>query len=203
MRQGAARHALAERGGDFYETPVCATQALLRCNEPVLYPWPTEGCKPTLWEPAAGRGAIIRELRSRGWSVVAQDLVNYDSDQTILSPIDFLLQQNPPPGVAAIVTNPPYKLANEFIRHGLSFGLPVIVLLRLMAIEGAGRSDLIDKHCWRIWAGTERLPMMHRDGWDGPRISSSGAPFAWFAFEPKVRPSGQAIELRRISWRAA
>jgi hypothetical protein len=100
-----------------------------------------------------------------------------------------------------IVTNPPYKLADAFIRHGLSFGLPVIVLLRLMAIEGANRSDIIDRHLARVWAGIERLPTMHREGWEGKRITNSGAPFAWFVFVPGER-GGAAVELRRMSWRS-
>ncbi len=99
----------------------------------------------------------------------------------------------------AIVTNPPFKNADEFIRRGIHhFKRPTIVLLRLMALEGASRSDLIDRHLVRVWAGVERLPQMHREGWDGPRTSSSGAPFAWFVFSPDDRGSS-AIEFRRMS----
>lgn len=196
MRQGAARHSFADRGNDLYETPACATRALIRTGE---LP-PDGGSGMDLWEPCAGRGAISRELRAAGHGVLATDLVTYDgADEGILTGRDFLMEQHRP-RVEAIVTNPPYKLADQFIRHGLSLGLPVIVLLRLMAIEGASRSDLIDKHLRRVWAGIERLPFMHRDGWEGPKNSNSGAPFAWFVFEPGQRVG--AIELRRISWRA-
>ena len=81
----------------------------------------------------------------------------------------------PPAGVDVIITIPPYKLADDFIRHGLSLGLPFVALLRLMALEGYGRSDLMDRHLRRVWAGNERLPMMHREGWQGPRTASGGA----------------------------
>ena len=74
----------------------------------------------------------------------------------------------------------------------------VIVLLRLAALEGAGRSDLIDHHLRFVWLGRERLPMMHREGWQGLRLTSTGAPFAWFVFEREARP-GQAFEMRRMS----
>ncbi len=150
---------------------------------------------------AAGRGAIVRELRAFGHGVHAMDLVAHPgADPGILTPIDFLMEWAKPDCAASIVTNPPYKLADDFIRHGLGLGLPVIVLLRLMAIEGAGRSDLIDNHLRRVWAGIERLPTMHREGWDGPRMSASGAPFAWFVFEPGPR-GNEPVELRRMSWR--
>jgi hypothetical protein len=71
-----------------------------------------------------------------------------------------------------------------------------------MAIEGANRSDLVDQHLVRIWAGIERLPMMHREGWPGPKNSNSGAPFAWFVFSADKRPVGDPIQLRRMSWRS-
>ncbi|WP_276199029.1 class I SAM-dependent methyltransferase [Chelatococcus sp. XZ-Ab1] len=155
-----------------------------------------------IWEPCAGRGAIARELTAAGHDVVAFDLVPHaGADPGIVTPIDFLLERAAPAGCACIVTNPPYKLADAFIRHGLALVPTVIVLLRLMAIEGAGRSDLIDRHLVRVWAGIERLPTMHREGWSGNRLTNSGAPFAWFVFSADPRPAGTPIELMRMSWR--
>ena len=58
-------HTQADRGHDLYETPACAVQALLRA----------ESLPRTIWEPAAGRGAIVRELRSAGHVLIASDLV--------------------------------------------------------------------------------------------------------------------------------
>jgi hypothetical protein len=135
--------------------------------------------------------------------VICTDLVAYDNALPgIETGVDFLMERRAPDGVAAIITNPPYKLADQFIRHGLTLVPRVIVLLRLMAIEGAGRSDLVDNHLRRVWAGIERLPLMHREGWDGPRQTNSGAPFAWFVFD-RVHRGDAPIELRRMSWRAA
>ena len=194
MNQGASRHALAERGNDLYETPACATHALLRI----------ESLPPVIWEPSAGRGAIAREIRASGRTVIAQDLVAYDgADGGIETPVDFLMTYCRPEGIDTIVTNPPYKLSDNFIRHGLDLGCDVIVLLRLMALEGANRSDIIDRHLVRVWAGIERLPMMHREGWEGSKISAAGVPFAWFVFGHQPRPADAPIELRRMSWRVA
>ena len=191
----AARAPLKVRGHDLYETPAVAVRALLRTGE-------LDRHSGAIWEPAAGRGAIARELRAAGYAVVAHDLVAYDgADPGIETPIDFLMESAPPVGVSAIVTNPPYKSADAFIRRGLSLGLPFVALLRLQALEGARRSDLIDGHLRRVWAGTDRLPMMHREGWAGPRTASAGAPFAWFAFEPAQRSGPIAFE--RIRWREA
>lgn len=191
MRQGTARHALRERGDDLYETPVEATRALLRhCG------WLSE----RIWEPCCGPGAVVRELRASGRTVIATDLVDYGDRRCPDSEhgIDFLLTLEP--RADCIVTNPPFKLADEFIRHGLTLCSQVIVLLRLAALEGAKRSDLIDGHLQLVMLGKERLPMMHRDGWQGPTIGNSGAPFAWFFFNRFRRGD---IALRRVSWREA
>jgi hypothetical protein len=143
---------------------------------------------------------MSRILEQEGFITIAEDLHHYEgADPSIKSGADFF-HAEPPRDAAAIVTNPPYRYADDFIRKGLGMGLPVIVLLRLMAIEGASRSDLVDQHCVRIWAGIERLPSMLREGYTGPRLSSSAVPFAWFVFEPQKRLSDYT-ELRRMSWR--
>lgn len=194
MRQGAARHSVRTSGA-LYETPEAATLALLR----------VEDLGDFVWEPAAGKGAIARLLIPVVPVVYCSDLNDYGvTDPEIETGVDFLLcHERLPPGGGTICTNPPYSLADDFIRHGLGLGFRVIVFLRLMFIEGKGRSDLIDGHCRRIWAGIERLPMIHREGWDGPKLTSGGMPFGWFVFEPEPRPADQPIELRRISWRAS
>jgi hypothetical protein len=193
MNQGAKRHALSARGNDLYETPTCAIRALMR----------VEDLPHVIWEPCAGRGAISRELISAGHAVITSDLVAYQgADNGIQSGIDFLMERKHPAGCLTIVTNPPFKISDAFIRHGLELGCDVIVLLRLMAIEGATRSDLIDRHLVRVWAGIERLPMMHREGYAGPKIGNSGAPFGWFVFSAQLRPISAPIELRRMSWRS-
>lgn len=191
MKQGASRHALADRGNDLYETPEDATRTLLRV-EPLPH---------RIWEPAAGRGAISRLLIEAGHDVVRHDLVAYPgADEGISTPIDFLMERKAPEGVEAIVTNPPYKLCDPFLRHALMLVPRVVVLLRLMSLEGANRSDLIDHHLIRVWAGIERLQGMHREGWEGPK-NNAGAPFAWFVFDAEPRGE-KPIELRRMSWRA-
>lgn len=196
MNQGAKRHAHSERGADLYESPGVAPAALL-LHEPLL------AGVAHVWEPCAGRGAIKRVLEAAGKRVLAQDLIAYEgADAGIDTPVDFFKTQQRPSICNLIVTNPPFMFADDFIRHGLSLGCDVIVLLRLMALEGAKRSDLIDGHLLRVWAGIERLPMMRREGWTGPKIKggNSGAPFAWFVFSAAKRQT-EAVEFRRMSWR--
>jgi hypothetical protein len=191
--QGCERSSFAERGADLYETPPAAVHALAAVEE----------LPPVIWEPCAGRGAIMRELVRLGFRVVAHDLHAWpDADRGIIAGRDFFRAKRAPVGISCIITNPPFKMADAFVRHGLELVPRVIVLQRLAALEGAGRSDLIDYHLRRVWLGRERLPMMHREGWNGRKLKVAGAPFAWFVFEhePRHQP---AFAITRISWRGA
>ncbi len=190
-RQGAIRGGFKERAYDLRETPPQATQALIRTGELAKY--------RVLFEPCAGKGAISRVLRAGGWQVIAHDLIHYPgADPDIKPDIDFFGSRV---GIYldAIVTNPPYRWADAFIRHGLKLGLPVFVLLRLMALEGAGRSDIME-HLYHVYIGIERLPMMHRPGWKGKKLTQAPMPFGWFCFFPEKNPAGY-FSASRISWR--
>ena len=173
------------RGDDLYETPACAIRALLAC----------ERLPTTIWEPACGPGAIVRELRAAGHRVIATDLVDYGCPDSS-SRVDFLMEQQAPEGVGAIVTNPPYKLATQFVRRALTLSPVSYMLLRLAFLEGSRRSDILEGPLARVHVFRNRLPRMHRAGWEGP-ITSSSIAFAWFVFMHGRR--GPAV-LRRISW---
>ena len=148
-----------------------------------------------IWEPAAGRGAIVHVLRDAGHEVIASDLV--DSGFPLDFTGDFLAQTTAPNGRECILTNPPFKIADAFIAHALDLCPRVIVLARLARCwNSTRRTETLERRgLARIHVFRERLPMMHRDGWDGPRASSS-MPFAWFVWE---RFSAGPIIVDRIS----
>jgi hypothetical protein len=188
---GVAMHPHAERGLDLYETPESAVRALLeveRFNGPI-------------WEPACGPGAIVRVLRNSGHTVVATDI----KDDAYGCPdstggVDFLKQTAAPTGVTAILTNPPFMHANEFVRHALTLVPRVVMLLRLAFLESQGRSDILDGgQLARVHVFRNRLPMMHRSTWEGAEASSAMA-FAWFSWD---REHHGPTELHRISWESA
>lgn len=183
----AGRHALKDRKDDLYETPPVAVQALMKA----------EVLPKVIWECACGPGSIVRELRSAGHHVYATDLVDYGCPESE-SAVDFLLERAPSFAVGAVVSNPPYKLAAEFVGHALQLGIPkVAMLLRLAFLESERRRAILDSGLLaRVHVFRNRIPMMHRDGWEGPK-SSSSIPFAWFVWE--LGHKGP-IELRRISW---
>lgn len=191
LNTGNAKAALTDRGNDLYETPSVAVEALLRA-ETLPY---------SIWEPACGPGAIARVLRASGKHVIASDLVDYESPDQDASGWDFLMERTAPVGVEAIITNPPFKNAGEFVSHGLSLCPRVIMLLRLAFIESERRSPILDGGALaRIHVFRNRLPMMHRSGRgivEAEKTTSSAMAFAWFVWD---RNNRNPTTLHRISW---
>lgn len=182
------RATLAERGNDLYESPPGAVRALLKA----------ESLPACIWEPACGPGSIVRVLRSAGHVVFATDLVDYDSRDQDESGWDFLMEQRVPFGAQAIVTNPPYKLASEFAAHALTLCPVVMMLLRLAFIESERRRGILDGGSLaRVHVFRNRLPMMHRHGFEGPMLKMGAIPFAWFVWN---RDHKGTTQLNRISW---
>lgn len=182
------RHALADRGDDLYETPDVAVHALMRAEQ----------LPKVIWEPACGPGRIVSVLRAAGHFVYATDLVDYGCPESE-SRIDFLLErQGPSFCVDAIVTNPPFKLAGQFVENALRLGIPkVVMLLRLAFMESDRRTPILDNGLLaRVHVFRKRLPMMHRAGWEG-RKANSGMAFAWFVWDLAHRGP---TELHRLNW---
>ena len=98
----SGRAPLAEHRDDFYCTPPEAVRALLKA----------EKFSGTIWEPACGDGAIVNVLRDTGHRVYATDLVDRGCPDSE-SRVDFLMEQAPSFAIGAIVTNPPYALAQS------------------------------------------------------------------------------------------
>lgn len=196
------RHSKEARGNELYPTPSCLVDALVKAE-----PLPT-----LIWEPAAGMGHLAAALVAAGHHVRAADLVDYG--QTVegsprIEVADFLREWDSK-GHSCIVTNPPFSLAERFVRHALDIhGITKIVILaRLAFLEGSGRSDIIDGHLARVYPIISRPPMMHRwsqgeDGvwreWDGDKAGSA-MPFAWFVFLREHRPEWGTM-LRRINYK--
>jgi hypothetical protein len=181
------RHAMTDRKDDLYETPACATRALIAA-------WPAMPMR--IWEPACGRGAISRIIEASGRHVISTNLNDYQYGET---GIDFLSTHEAPDGVQAIVTNPPYALAAEFVHHALTMVPEVAMLLRLGFLEGGQRcskrkSVLDDRQLCDVLVFANRLPMMHRDGWTGPKTNSAMA-MAWFIWR---RGHDGTAAIRRI-----
>jgi len=179
------RTPIYEHRGDCYDTPEVAVRALLKH---VKLP-------RMIWEPACGTGNIVRLLRQRGHFVIATNLNDRGCPDSI-SRIDFLLP-NQSANIEAIVTNPPFSLAEAFVEIALERAPLVVMLLRLAFIESERRSRILDGGMLaRVLVFANRLPMMHRAGWEG-RKANSGMAFAWFIWNAKHHGP---TTIERIRW---
>lgn len=185
------KHAFKERGDDFYSTPIEAVQALLR-EEWSLMP-------KRLWEPACGDGAIVQPLREWGQIVRATDLVERGCPESEAR-VDFLMTPAAYDAELGIVTNPPYKLANEFVAASLERAGYTAMLLRLNFLASQRRVGLL-KRLKRVYVFSRRLPMMHRDGWEGSKATSQ-TDYAWFVWDDKSNADA-AAQVHWLDWRVA
>ena len=155
---------------DWYPTPEEASHALLS----------VETFSPTIWECACGDGSLSWVLRDAGYKTIDTDLNHYGFGQ---GGIDFLMEQKA--AAPNIVTNPPYKLANQFILHAIHLGIEKHAwLLRLAFLEGQERYDSIfrlhppaDVYVFSkrltIWRGDED------DAWYGKTGKTAYAWMVW------------------------
>ena len=155
----------AREADDFYPTPPEPTRALLAAERDALARF------GTVWEPAAGDGAMVAELRAVGLRVVASDLIDRGCGADLRSFYDFSAAPAP-----AIVTNPPFKDCNtgRWIDHALGvLGVDYMALLLPWNFPGAeSRAGLWARFPparvylmrWRIdWTGGGASPMLN--GW--------------------------------------
>jgi hypothetical protein len=116
------------RALDFYPTPPDVTHALM---DFLHLHWST-----LVWEPACGDGAMAEVFKKRGYKVMASDLRETGYGQ---GGVDFLETRR---DCDAIITNPPFSLSEQFIRHGISQAPVVAMLLKSQYWHAAKRMDL-------------------------------------------------------------
>jgi hypothetical protein len=145
-----------------------------------------------VWEPCCGPGSIVRELRVAGHTVHASDIhPDAYGCPDARGGVDFL-KARAPDGVQTILTNPPYLLAADIVRHALTLAPRVVMLLRLLFLEGQERTDLIDGgHLARVHLFIDRIPLIA--GCQEPEGSQIA--MAWFCWN---RDHHGPIEVRRI-----
>lgn len=185
----AAGHAIGtraasqeEQGDKLYETPAEATRSLLAL----------ESFSAVAKEPFVGRGAILRVMEAAGYDMVISDLRDRGTATRHgeLQQVGDFLQSEPGETLAMdIVSNPPYGSdANACLAHALRVHKPrkMAALLNLNFMCGFDDPDrafvMHENPPSRVYVFTRRLPMMHRDGWNGPEASSQ-MNTAWFVWE--------------------
>lgn len=159
---------------DDFPTPPWATRAL--CEFLLLGNHIDEDA--TCREPAANRGHMVKPLREYFATVEASDVHDYGAGFAVG---DYLFGP-PPPMVYWTITNPPFRLAEQFIaRMAETSSAGFAVIVRAAFLEGQGRFErLFSKNPPSfVLQFTERV-VMHK-GRLAPEGSTATA-YAWLVW---------------------
>ena len=128
------------REHDFYPTDPEATHALMAAIGDGIEGWSVMTGKPIRFhEPSCGDGAISKVLESYGYDVLSTDLVDRGYGT---GGIDYLTSTETRPFV---ITNPPFNLAEDFIKKALDDGAErVWMLLKATYFHAKSRIDLFE-----------------------------------------------------------
>jgi hypothetical protein len=165
---------------DYYTEPRWLVDALLRHErfvDPVI-------------DPCCGGGSIVAALRDAGYAATGSDI----ADRGFGERADVLQLRQP---IASLVSNPPFKLAEQIVWRCLPLLIPggkLALLLRLAFLESQERQRLFDETpLARVLVPRQRASMPPGCT-DGPRdhhgalipaaASGGSTPYAWFIWEP-------------------
>lgn len=119
--------------GDYYTTDPTAVEQFVKHMQ-------TDGVITInkIWEPACVCGNISKVLESNGYKVISTDLYDRGYGKSCL---DFLTAELPLK-CDTIITNPPYALADDFVKHAMDVlprGGRYFALMNLSYLAGQKR----------------------------------------------------------------
>lgn len=144
---------------DLYETPEWAVKALFNLI-PVNSEW-------RYLEPCRASGRIYNHLPiGSAWGEIREG-------------VDYLVTEYP--HVDAVITNPPYSMAQEFVEKALEDADVVIMLLRLGFLESMKR--------WEWWQDNpiDHLIVLSKRPSFTEDNKTDGSGYAWFVWDRKCK----------------
>lgn len=169
---------------DDFPTPPWATRALL---EYAIGPVGLD--QLTCLEPACGAGHMVKVLEEYFKEVRYADAHNYGT-----APIrDFLSFPYETNAVDWVITNPPFRLAEEFVIRALDVSrIGVAVLVRTVFLESVGRYNrlFMNDPPAKFAQFVERVPMV-KGRLDQKATTATG--YAWLIWENDVREQTKVV----------
>ncbi len=172
---GANNHSdVIREANDYYATDPRAVEMLLE----------KEKFNSIILEPSCGEGHISRVLLDGGYAVKSSDLIDRGfGDVKDFFEIDEFNGD--------IITNPPYKIALDFVKHSLDIipeGNKVAMFLKLQFLEGKARKEFYKNNPpKKIYVASGRL-ICAKNG-DFEKYKSSAVAYAWFIWEKGYKGS--------------
>jgi hypothetical protein len=180
-----AQRTEAKDSPDDFPTPPWATRALIEhvlSSKAVLN---TQTCL----EPACGVGHMAKVLTEYFSNVKSSDAYDYGYG----SIRDFVEEPYAAGSYDWVITNPPFRLAEEFLLEAINVArVGVAILARTVFLESVGRYDAIFRQTppTKFAQFVERVPMV-RGRLDGKATTATG--YAWFVWEKNVETAAQLI----------
>lgn len=176
VQLGASSHSDKEREiNDFYATDPNTLEILLKQLD-------KDNIKlnNNIWECSCGMGHLSRVLEKHNYNVYSTDLIyrNYG-----MGGVDFL--KTTKTYACDILTNPPYKYAQEFVEHSMEIldeNNYCIMLLKIQFLEGKARRKLFEKYPPKyVYVNSERQTC-YING-DMSKKMSSASCYCWFIWQ--------------------
>ncbi len=171
---------------DDFPTPPWATRGLMEH----IIGKENDVAQMTCLEPACGAGHMAKVLKEYFFEVHSADAFNYDYG----SVQDFLTAAYEGDSFDWVITNPPFRLAEEFVIKALQVArVGVAILARSVFLESVGRYNGIFRDAPpTIFAQfVERVPMV-RGRLDSKATTATG--YAWLVWHKSKR------DLPRLMW---
>lgn len=140
-----------------------------------------------IWEPACGEGHLSKLLEDKGYNVKSTDLINRGYGKGGINFIEqgkSLLGEKEEWG-GDILTNPPFKLAEDFVRVGmdiLSPGNKLLLFLKIQFLESQKRKKLFKNYPLKyVYCYSERQQCAKNA--DFEKYTATTQFYAWYIWE--------------------
>ena len=164
---GSSRNNGDREAEDFYPTPPYAVEELLK----------REVFRGNIWECACGDGAISEVFKNKGFEVHSTDLIDrgYGTELNFLQS-DFVADN--------IITNPPYKLALDFVLHAKKLSNKKIAMfLKTVWLESESRYEMFQNTEFplkTVYQFSKRVSLYK----GGVKMKNSGMiAYAWYVWD--------------------
>lgn len=172
---GANNHTdVTREKDDFYATPPLAVKELMKL----------ETFDKNIWEPCCGMNHITNVLKDNNYNVKTSDIIDRVNDGSV-EIIDFLNYNEKYNG--DIITNPPYKLATEFVYKSIetiTYGHKVAMFLKLTFLETKKRYELFKKYPPKvIYVASMRFGCSQTGEFNTDGNTGSAIAYCWYIWE--------------------
>lgn len=139
------------------------------------------GLSKTVWECACGKGHLSDVLKNHGYKVISTDLVDRGYGQCL----NFLTVNGSNMFDCDILTNPPFKYAENFVEKGMDIikdGRKVCLFLKIQFLESKKRYELFKKYPLKTVLVYSERQQCAKDA-DFEKYTATTQCYCWFVFE--------------------